>query len=76
MHLGCKKKGLRDQVLLGPPLREPGPAPRHPALARRHGERSRLQVAFKLAGTVTAALDFLLGKFGCATVQKSFLVIP
>ena len=32
-----------------------------------HGERSRLQLLLKLAGTVTAVFTFWLFKFGCAS---------
>ena len=35
---------------------------------RDHGERSRLQLLFKLAGTATAALHFWLGRFGGTNV--------
>ena len=45
---------------------------RVPADARgRHGERSRVQLLFKLAATVTAVLDFWLGKFGRTSLYKS-----
>ena len=38
-----------------------------------HGERSRSQLLFKLAGTDTAVLEFWLGKFGCTRVFNGVL---
>ena len=55
----------------------PGARGRHRRRAgqhiRGHGKRSRLQLLFKLGGTVSAALTVWLSNFGCTSVYKSVL---